>query len=123
MRANPGYGAVRASKTGAEKTLAYFADLDPHWIVSRSSAGCREWRVRNSSVSSKRAVLARWRRAPCPPRDPSVAACQGREAQLGLALQTFWAPCQGRCLCGKKETSVRKMLDRAAATLMKFTDF
>ena len=33
----------------------------------------------------------RERRAPCPLRERLVAAARGREAQLGLALQTFWA--------------------------------
>ena len=61
----------------------------------------------------QRAVLVRWRRAPCPLRERSVAAARGREAQLGLALQTLWARVKV-AVRGDKRRHLQEHVDRAA---------
>ena len=75
----------------------------------------------------QRVVLARWRRAPCPLRERSVAAARGREAQLVLALQTVWARVKV-AVCGDKKGDIcnkvwiARLRRRTMATLMKFTN-
>ena len=56
----------------------------------------------------QRAVLARWRRAPRPLRERSVAAARGREAQLGFAARVKVA------VRGDKTRHLQENLDRAA---------
>ena len=56
----------------------------------------------------KRAALARWRKAPCPLRERSVAAARGREAQLGFAARVKVA------VRGDKTRHLQENLDRAA---------
>ena len=91
-----------AKNRGRENT-GLLCGPGPSWSVSRSSAG---W-------GQQRAVLARWRRAPCSLRERSVAGASGREAQLGLALQTFWARVKV-AVRGDKRRYLQEHLDRAA---------
>ena len=61
----------------------------------------------------QRAALVRWRRKLCPMRERSVTVARGREAQLELALQIFWARVKV-AVRGDKRKHLQGNLDRAA---------